>query len=67
MNCEETEEKGYWLASNVKINVRTLLKMLFRSHFAAQFELKNIEIKLFQAMQSLFHTLNINLVFKILS
>lgn len=37
--------------------------MLFRS----QFELKNVEIEVvFQAMQSLFHTLNINLAFKIL-
>lgn len=34
VNCEEAEEKGYWLPSNVKINIRTLFEMLFSSHFA---------------------------------
>lgn len=41
--------------------------MLFRSHFAVQFVLKNIEIQLFQAMHSLFLALNIKLAFKIMS
>lgn len=67
VNCEEAEEKGYWLPSNVKINIRTLFEMLISSHFAVQFVLKCTEIQLFQAKQFFFLTLNIEIAFKIMS
>lgn len=67
VNCEEAEEKGYWLPSNVKINIRTLFEMLFSSHFAVQFVLKRTEIQLFQAKPFLFLSLNIKIAFKRMS